>query len=481
MSDQLVFPKDFLWGVTTAAYQYEGAADEDGKGPSIWDTFTHLPGTVHHGDNGDIACDDYHRLDSDVELMAELGIGACRFSIAWPRVQPDGSSAVNQAGLDHYRRLVDALRARGIEPVVTLYHWDLPQGLQDVGGWTNRDTAKRFEDYARIVADALGDRVERWVTVNEPYVAAFVGYASGQHAPGLRDLGAAVTAAHHLLLGHGMAARAIAETAGSSAQIGIALNLVPVTPASKSDEDAAAARRLDVHLNRWFLDSVLLGRYPEMLLGEYVHLVGDDFLRAGDLEIIRADLDFLGVNYYTRRTVAVSADSKVAPPTRRSSYSSWLGVDERPRDDVPRTSTGWAIEPDGLTEILLRVREDYGDIPLYITENGAAFFDYADPTGAVRDPERIEYLSSHLVAAHAAISKGVDLRGYFLWSLLDNFEWADGYSQRFGIVFVDYRTQQRIPKASAFWYRGVIAANAVDGPQSAAGASATGQSAHQPD
>jgi beta-glucosidase len=218
-----------------------------------------------------------------------------------------------------------------------------------------------------------------------------------------------------------------------------------------------------------------------MLLGEYVHLVGDDFLRAGDLEIIRADLDFLGVNYYTRRTVAVSADSKVAPPTRRSSYSSWLGVDERPRDDVPRTSTGWAIEPDGLTEILLRVREDYGDIPLYITENGAAFFDYADPTGAVRDPERIEYLSSHLVAAHAAISKGVDLRGYFLWSLLDNFEWADGYSQRFGIVFVDYRTQQRIPKASAFWYRGVIAANAVDGPQSAAGASATGQSAHQPD
>ena len=454
MSDQLVFPKDFLWGVTTAAYQYEGAADEDGKGPSIWDTFTHLPGTVHHGDNGDIACDHYHRLDSDVELMAELGIGACRFSIAWPRVQPDGSSAVNQAGLDHYRRLVDALRARGIEPVVTLYHWDLPQGLQDVGGWTNRDTAKRFEDYARIVADALGDRVERWVTVNEPYVAAFVGYASGQHAPGLRDLGAAVTAAHHLLLGHGMAARAIAETAGSSAQIGIALNLVPVTPASKSDEDAAAARRLDV---------------------------GDDFLRAGDLEIIRADLDFLGVNYYTRRTVAVSADSKVAPPTRRSSYSSWLGVDERPRDDVPRTSTGWAIEPDGLTEILLRVREDYGDIPLYITENGAAFFDYADPTGAVRDPERIEYLSSHLVAAHAAISKGVDLRGYFLWSLLDNFEWADGYSQRFGIVFVDYRTQQRIPKASAFWYRGVIAANAVDGPQSAAGASATGQSAHQPD
>ncbi len=473
MSDRLVFPDGFLWGVATAAYQIEGAAYDDGKGRSIWDTFTHDAGTVHHGDNGDIACDHYHRVESDVELMAELGIPAYRFSIAWTRVQPDGKGAVSKAGLDHYRRLVDTLRARHIEPVVTLYHWDLPQGLQDEGGWANRDTARRFEDYAHIVAGALGDHVTQWITLNEPWVAAFVGHATGQHPPGLRDLGASVLAAHHLLLGHGMAARAIAGTLGQSAQIGITLNLSPVVPASKAGEDAAAARRVDGHLNRWFLDPVLRGTYPEELFEEHGRLVGHDFVRTGDLETIHADLDFLGVNYYTARRVAASADPSAAQPTRGSPYRAWLGVDERPRSDVPRTTMGWTIEPAGLTALLARLRDDYGDIPLYITENGAAFCDYADPTGAVRDPERIDYLRNHFAAAHAAIAQGVNLRGYFVWSLMDNFEWAYGYSQRFGIVFVDYRTQERIPKASAYWYRDVIAANAVDKPPNVSKADTT--------
>ncbi|MGD0944958.1 MAG: GH1 family beta-glucosidase [Acidimicrobiales bacterium] len=461
MTDQLVFPKGFLWGVATASYQIEGAVDENGRTPSIWDTFSHLPGTTLHGDNGDIACDHYHRLDEDVELMAELGIRAYRFSIAWPRVQPHGKTAVNQIGLDHYRRLVDALRAHDIEPVATLYHWDLPQALEDGGGWTNRDTAGRLEDYARVVAGALGDRVQRWITLNEPWVAAFIGYGNGHHAPGLSEIGAGVVAAHHLLLGHGMAARVIAETAGRSPEIGISLNLSPVRPASGSDEDAAAVERVDEQRNRWFLDAVLRGSYPERLLEEYESLIGDDFLHDGDLEVIRADLDFLGVNYYTPLRAAASTNAKV-PATRHCSYASWLGVEDRPRGDVARTTKGWTIEPDGLTELLLRLGKDYGGIPLYISENGAAFSDYVDPNGEVRDPERIEYLRGHLAAAHAAIAQGVDLRAYFVWSLYDNFEWADGYGQRFGLVFTDYRTQDRIPKASAHWYRRVIAANALD-------------------
>jgi beta-glucosidase len=472
MNDRLVFPEDFLWGVATASYQVEGAAYDDGKGASIWDTFSHDVGSVHHGDNGDIACDHYHRIDSDIELMEELGIPAYRFSIAWPRVQPEGSGVVNEVGLDHYRRLVDGLRARGIEPVVTLYHWDLPQALQDRGGWANRDTARRFEDYAGVVAGALGDRVIRWITLNEPWVSAFVGHAKGEHAPGLRDLRASVLAAHHLLLSHGLATRVIAETTGPSAQIGITLNLSPVVPASPSLEDAAAARRVDGHLNRWFLDPVLLGSYPGDLLEESVRLIGGDFLRAGDLELIRADVDFLGVNYYTGRRVAAPS-VPLSEPASDFSYSGWLGVDERPRTDVARTAKGWTIEPAGLTALLLRLRQDYGDIALYITENGAAFYDYADPTGAVRDLERIDYLRDHFAAAHAAIVKGVNLRGYFVWSLMDNFEWADGYSQRFGIVYIDYRTKARIPKQSAYWYRDVIAANAVDGVADVTGGGAS--------
>jgi beta-glucosidase len=460
MTDKLVFPDGFLWGVATASYQIEGAVHEDGRTPSIWDTFSHRPGTTLHGDNGDVACDHYHRLEQDVDLLADLGIPSYRFSIAWPRVQPDGKAAVNQAGLDYYRRLVDALRAKGIEPVATLYHWDLPQALEDAGGWLNRDTASRFEDFAHVTGAALGDRVDRWITLNEPWCASFVGYSTGVHAPGHKEIGAGVIAAHHLLLAHGMATRALADSAGAAPQVGIALNLSPITPASDSSEDSAAAQRVDQQRNRWFLDPVLRGSYPEWLLDEYVRLIGDSFLRPGDLEVIHADISFLAVNYYTPLRVA-SVPPRVAP-TRGSSLGDWLGAEERPRSDVPRTTKDWTIEPDGLTAVLLRIRNDYGDIPLYITENGAAFYDYVDPGGTVHDPERIDYLKRHFAAAHAGITQGVNLRGYFVWSLLDNFEWADGYGQRFGIVFTDYRTQERIPKESARWYREVIAANAVE-------------------
>ena len=461
VTQQLVFPDRFLWGVATASYQIEGAADEEGRTPSIWDTFSHRPGSTLHGDNGDIACDHYHRFKQDVDLMEELGIPAYRFSIAWPRVQPDGKAAVNQKGLDHYRRLVETLRAKNIEPVATLYHWDLPQALEDGGGWLNRDTAGRFEDFARVVGSALGGHVSRWITLNEPWCASFVGYSAGKHAPGLEETGAGVIAAHHLLLGHGMAARALAQVAGGSPEVGISLNLSPVTPASDSTEDAAAAQRVDQQRNRWFLDPVLRGSYPESLLDEYLRLVGEDFLRPGDLEIIRADISFLAVNYYSPLRVAAAVSPQIAP-TRHSPLGDWLGVEEQPRVDVPRTTKGWTIEPDGLSAILLRIRKDYGDIPLYVTENGAAFPDYVDPSGVVRDPERIDYLKRHFQAAHTAISQGVDLRGYFVWSLYDNFEWADGYGQRFGLVFTDYRTQERIPKQSAHWYREVIRANAID-------------------
>ena len=466
MSPRLSFPDGFLWCVGTASYQVEGAADADGKGPSIWDTFSHVSGKILHDDNGDVACDQYHRIESDADLMAELGIPAYRFSVSWPRVQPDGKGRVNEAGLDYYRHLVELLSARGITALLTLYHWDLPQALQDEGGWANRDTAYRFADYAHVVASALGDRVALWSTLNEPWVSAFEGYAKGRLAPGIRDLGAAVKASHHLLLGHGLAARVVAEATGPKSKVGIALNLSPVSSVTKSAEDVAAARRLDAHLNRWFLDPVLKGRYPAELLDECLRLAGGDFLRDGDLETIRAQIDFLGANYYESRRVAAAParEERGAVPGAPGgpTYVDWLGVVDRRREDLARTSKGWAIDPAGLTELLLGLRADYGDIPLFVTENGAAFADYVDPEGHVKDPERVEFLRQHFAAAHAAIAQGVDLRGYSVWSLLDNYEWADGYSQRFGIVFVDYGTQQRIPKSSAYWMRDVIAANAVD-------------------
>jgi beta-glucosidase len=461
VTNKLFFPEGFLWGVSASAYQIEGAVDEDGRSPSIWDTFSHRPGATRHGDTGDIACDHYHRMQADVALMAELGVGAYRFSVAWNRVQPDGKTVVNEAGLGFYNRLVDTLLAHDIRPVVTLYHWELPQSLEDEGGWLERETARRFAAFAEIVAGSLGDRVELWVTLNEPWCSAFVGYSMGHHAPGLAEIGAGAIASHNLLLAHGMAARAIAASAGAGAQIGSALNISPVSAASVRPEDVAAARRVDDQRNRWFLDPLFKGCYPSELLEEYTRLVGRDFVQDGDYEIMRTGVDFLGVNYYSPQRVAAAKDDRSAS-TGRSTYGAWLGVDDRSRDDVPRTAMGWTVEPEGLTEILVRVRRDYGDVAMYVTENGASFHDYVDPNGTVCDFERIEYLRAHLAAAHAAISQGVDLRGYLLWSLYDNFEWAEGYGQRFGLAFTDYRTQERIFKQSAHWYKAVMAANAVE-------------------
>jgi beta-glucosidase len=466
----LEFPEGFVWGTATASYQIEGAVNEDGRGRSIWDTFSHEAGMVLHGDTGDIACDHYHRFAEDAVIMGSLGLNGYRLSIAWPRIQPEGAGRANQAGLDFYRRVVDAVLEQGIAPAITLYHWDLPQALQDRGGWQNRDTAARFVEYAELIAGALGDRVRLWITLNEPWVSAFVGHELGQHAPGVRDTGAALQAAHHLMLAHGLAVPALRAALPAEAQVGITLNLGPVHAATTAPEDAAVADLVDAYANRWFLDPILKGAYPERLHDINRTHLGPEVVRDGDLKVISAPIDFLGVNYYTCRHVGAAEDntqlatvgSEVeASSAARRPYPPYLGAVEIPEPGVARTTKGWAIEPDGLRELLVRLHDDYGPLPLYVTENGAAFYDYATPEGAVNDPARIDYLHRHFAAAHAAIQAGVDLRGYFVWSLLDNFEWADGYSQRFGLIFVDYLTQARIPKASAAFVAAVAQDNAV--------------------
>jgi beta-glucosidase len=446
------FPDGFLWGTATASYQVEGAVGVDGRGASIWDTFSHTPGATFHGDTGDIACDQYNRVAGDVALMEELGVRAYRFSISWPRIQPEGRGAPLEAGLDYYRRLVALLRDASIEPAVTLYHWDLPQALQDLGGWESRETADRFADFAHVVAGAIGDEVGTWITLNEPWVSSFMGYGTGEHAPGITSLDAALRAAHHLHLAHGKALQVLRAGLPSGAQVGITLNLSPVRPVTGEPEDVAAATRLDGYLNRWFLDPIRRGSYPEDLLGHFASLGSAPPVEDGDLEIVSAPIDFLGVNYYSARTVGASRDD--ASLVR-------LGAADAVVPGTTRTAMGWPIVPEGLTELLVRVERDYGPVPLYVTENGAAFDDYVDPSGEVKDPERVAYLEAHLRAARAAIDQGVDLRGYFVWSFLDNFEWAEGYSKRFGIVYVDYGTQRRIPKQSAHWYAGVVAANGL--------------------
>jgi beta-glucosidase len=470
----LTFPAGFAWGAATAAYQVEGAAHEDGKGPSIWDTFAHTPGAVHHGDTGDMACDHYHRVASDVGLMADLGLTGYRFSVSWPRIQPDGTGPVNQRGIDHYRRLVDLLREQGIAPVVTLYHWDLPQALQDRGGWTARDTADRFADYAAAVAGAI-DGADRWITINEPWVAAHEGYSLGTHAPGGRDFGAALAASHHLLLAHGRAVPAIRAALRTPAPVGITLNLVPAVPGDDDAASRAAAWRADGYHNRWYLDPVLRGEYPADMLALYGESVPLDFIDPADLAEIAAPLDFLGINYYNRTAVRAAAPPPDATPdliTATGGQPPRTATDTTPltaeevlrtagvrRPELAVTSTGWTIEPAGLRDILLRVAGEYPALPLYVTENGAAYHDYPDPDGRVKDPERIAYLHGHIAAVHEAIAGGADVRGYFCWSLLDNFEWNDGYSQRFGLVYVDYATQRRTPKSSAWWYAAVARTN----------------------
>ncbi|HVQ96453.1 MAG TPA: GH1 family beta-glucosidase [Mycobacteriales bacterium] len=438
------FPADFTWGVATASYQIEGAVAEDGRGPSIWDTFAHTPGKVRNGDTGDVACDHYHRYPEDVRLMADLGVSAYRFSIAWPRIQPTGRGPANPAGLAFYDRLVDELLGAGIAPVTTLYHWDLPQALEDDGGWLNRDTAYRFAEYAGMVGTALSDRVRMWITLNEPFVSAAIGYGLGEHAPGRRLLAGAFPATHHLLLGHGLAVPALRATGDVS--VGITENMAPVHPATDDPADADAARRMDGLHNRVYGDPVLLGRYPDDLAWIYA---GTDLsaIRDGDLETIAAPLDFIGINYYAPNMVrAGGADSP-------------LGVETVPWPDAPRTAFDWPVVPDGFHELMLQLRDRYGAAlpPIYITENGAAYQDTLGPDGGVSDVDRIGYLDGHLRALRRAIADGVDVRGYFCWSLLDNFEWAEGYSKRFGLVYVDYPTQRRIPKQSYGWYRQLIA------------------------
>jgi beta-glucosidase len=433
----------FVWGAATAAYQIEGAAGEDGREPSIWDTYSRTPGRVLGGDTGDVATDHYHRWPQDVETMSALGLDAYRFSVAWPRIG-------DQRGVDFYSRLVDALLERGIAPVATLYHWDLPQALEDAGGWPERDTAYRFAEYAARIGEALGDRVRTWTTLNEPWCSAFLGYASGVHAPGRTEPAAALAAAHHLNLAHGLAAQVL------PGPVSVTLNLHHVRG------DAEAARRVDAVANRVFLGPMLDGAYPADLLEDTASITDWSFVRDGDEATIKAPLDVLGVNYYSPtlvRSWTGDGPRATADGHGDGTASPWVGCDdvEFVRQPGPYTAMGWSIDPTGLTELLLRLHRDHPGVPLMITENGAAFDDLVDPDGRVRDQRRVDYLREHIAAVGRARAAGADVRGYFVWSLLDNFEWAYGYSKRFGIVHVDYKTQERTWKDSAHWYRDHIA------------------------
>jgi beta-glucosidase len=438
MTTHDVFADDFAWGVATSSYQIEGAWDEDGKGESIWDRFTHTPGTIQDGSSGDVACDHYHRYREDVALMKTIGVNAYRFSIGWARIVPDGRGAVNRKGLDFYSRLVDELLGAGITPYATLYHWDLPQALQDSGGWPARSTAEAFVEYAGVVAEALGDRVLHWMTFNEPWVSAWVGHLEGRHAPGHKDMDEMLAAAHHLLLAHGWAVPVIRQSAA---------DLGPQMPASRSYADRRAAYTADGSLNRWYLDPLAGRGYPQDMVTHYGRSM--DFVREGDLKVIAEPLDFLGVNYYTRRVVR----SQEVPPEKN------MPVEIAAGEDI--TEMGWEVYPEGLFDLLCRVHFDYRFPALVVTENGAAFRDKVRPDGNINDVRRVAYLRDHLRAAARAINSGVPLKGYFAWSLMDNFEWSFGYTKRFGIVYVDYQTQERIPKASADYYGRVIAAGRV--------------------
>lgn len=445
----ITFPEGFLWGAATSDYQIEGAWDEDGRGESIWDRFAHTPGTIRDGSSGDVACDHYHRWREDIALIKSLGIQGYRFSISWPRILPRGRGRLNQSGLDFYSRLVDSLLDAGIQPFVTLYHWSLPQALQDEGGWSARATAEAFAAYADIVSRSLGDRVKHWITHNEPTAASLGGHLAGCHAPGLRDWQAALRTGHHLLLSHGWAVSTIRQNC-PAAEVGITLVITPQIPASAGAADLHAARREDGRHNRWFLDPIFGRCYPADAVADYVAAgilpqEGMTFVHDGDLTTIAAPIDFLGLNYYTQAIVRDDEAPDIPPPS----------VFPAPE----QTEMGWGIYPDGFYEMLSRVHFEYHPPKIYVTGNGASYSDGPDADGRIRDQRRIDYLCTHLTAAHRAIQGGVPLVGYFAWSLMDNFEWQEGYTQRFGIVWVDYETQQRIPKDSALWYRDVIARN----------------------
>jgi beta-glucosidase len=448
------FPAGFEWGAATSAYQIEGATTEDGRGESIWDRFARAPNAVEDASNGDRACDHYHRWREDVALMKRLGLQTYRFSVAWPRVLPSGRGKVNAKGLDFYRGLVDHLLEQGIEPYVTLYHWDLPQALQDEGGWARRSTAEAFVEYADVVARALGDRVKSWITHNEPWCASLLGHQIGRHAPGLTDWAVGLAASHHILLSHGWAVAALRRS--RETRVGITLNLSPAVPASPSAADYEAYRKFDGYANRWFLDPIFRGAYPADMVAHYeskgyLKDIAPSLVDGDDLRAISAPIDFLGVNYYNRAVVR--------------------SAEVREEDNAPRTivlapesewtTMGWEVYPDGLFQTLMRVHLDYAPAKIYVTENGASYADEPDADGKIKDTDRVRFLRDHLLSANRAIEAGVPLAGYFVWSLMDNFEWDRGYTKRFGITWVDYETQQRTLKASGHWYRAVIAENAV--------------------
>jgi beta-glucosidase len=438
------FPPGFAWGVATAAYQIEGAVAEDGRTDSVWDTFCHQPGAIRDGQTGDVADDHYHRWQEDVALMADLGIDAYRFSIGWPRVQPGGTGQANQAGLDFYDRLTDALLAVGIEPMPTLFHWDLPQPLEDAGGWLSRDTAARFADYASLAAERLADRIGTWITLNEPFVVMAFGYALGVHAPGKALMLDALPTAHHQLLGHGLATAAL--RAAGAKRVVLTNNYSPVWPASDGAADIEAGAAWDALQNRLFTDPVLLGSYPDMsAFGPAAAAL--DFVQDGDLAVISAPIDAIGVNYYNPTRVSALANSP-------------LPFQMEPIDGYPVTAFGWPVVPAGLTELLVLLRDRYAGRlpPVYITENGCSVADEVAADGSVDDQFRIAYLDGHIRAVADAIAAGVDVHGYLTWTMMDNFEWSEGYHQRFGLVHVDFQTQRRTPKASFGWYRAQIAA-----------------------
>ena len=451
MAKKITFPKDFVWGAATASYQIEGALDRQGKGESIWDRFSHTPGKVANGDTGDVANDHYRLWKRDLRLMKQLGLKAYRFSVAWPRILPKGRGRVNQKGLDFYSRLVDGLLEAGIRPFVTLYHWDLPQAFEDEGGWPARSTAEGFVEYVDVFSRALGDRVKDWITLNEPACSAWLGYDNGEHAPGLKDLSKAICASHHLLLGHGWAVPVIRRNSPGS-EVGITLNSNWTVAASNSALDLDAARQHEGKWVRWFADPVYRRGYPSDVIADFERLGalanGLDFIEPGDLRAISAPLDFLGVNYYNRDLKRV--DSPENEPEKIFHF---------PKTPEYWTEMGWENYPDGLANVISRYYFDYQPLKIYITENGASYSTPPDETGRVRDEYRTLYLSTHLAAAHRAIQAGVPLAGYFVWSLMDNFEWAKGYAQRFGIVWVDFDTQKRILKDSAKWYRSAIRKN----------------------
>jgi len=436
------FKENFIFGAATSSYQIEGAAAEDGRSPSIWDVFCKTPGKVYGGHNGDIACDHYHRYKEDVELMSDIGVNAYRFSVSWPRIFPE-KGKYNKKGMEFYKKLIDELKDKDIKPMVTLYHWDMPIWAYEMGGWLNRDSVKWFKEYAVKIFEELNDSVWLWITHNEPLCTSIYSYYSGFHAPGHKNLREALVVAHHVLLSHGIVAEELKKFNLKNNGIGLALNLIPSYPASNSEKDIKAASICDGHQVRWFLDPIFKASYPENMKKIYKELIGDfDFIRDGDLQKISNKSDFVGLNFYSRELIEFSKDSELK-------FRKFSG-------NLKRTEMGWEIIPGALYDIVARIRKEYTKLPIYITENGAAFNDRISGDKKVHDNERIEYLKEHLKKVAELNEKGMDIRGYFIWSLMDNFEWQHGYSKRFGIVYVDYETQERILKDSALWYKEFI-------------------------